>query len=564
MSNQLPLSRYIDTLSRLCSRQDLNDYVRNILVPRLMAYQPDHQNIYLPAAPMFGVLTDVAQTTNFYAYDHPALLVVAKNAFTDGINVYFAAPFLDRLLKEEQEALSQGRRREGVLAIGLHELCHKARMHLGRERFSGEDPKMANIAMDFLINATIHIDFGLNQKASGAVNSSLSYDTGDAVGRRFEWTTTFSEAWGMDDPEKWSRESEESILDWMNKNGGKERFAPPSQMFVVGPGVGKGGGHPEGGDPSSDAHVITTEELSELLSGTKEDRELRDALGIPKPGDKKEHRAQARLAEREVEAAVKAAKERSLRSSGPGRHLDTWLYRELQRKYESHVDYRLALKHGLIVGAGRTRHTLDEPGPLRGMDISGMGLTAKLWLGDRAPIASQGAVVCIIDTSGSVDDSMLGDFVAEAVGIIKQNPTKVGKLLLYSADSALRDEAPFVVTPLNWRAALNQFKAKGGGGTDMTAPLAATFGDPEWVKKYKPRAAFVFTDLEIPPIDRAALPTIMPPTFFMGPEGADLQSSRKAVGDWANVVLMKKGAVVDVDAAERASSRRSGQAAPAR
>lgn len=107
--------------------------------------------------PRFGILSMLAETTPIIVYDHPAFKEIADTAFTDGSYIFVDADFMRRLMKQEKDS---NYTEQGVVFLLMHELMHKLYLHIDRLRTY--DPRLANIAEDYVINGKLIKNFGLN------------------------------------------------------------------------------------------------------------------------------------------------------------------------------------------------------------------------------------------------------------------------------------------------------------------------------------------------------------------------------------------------------------------
>jgi uncharacterized membrane protein YgcG len=98
--------------------------------------------------PRFGALSLLAGGTGFFVYDHPDMVKQFPTAFACGDYVFFNASFL-RTLKEDSN--------ESAAFVALHELMHINLLHALRLR--DINPKIANMAMDYMINTRIRTAF---------------------------------------------------------------------------------------------------------------------------------------------------------------------------------------------------------------------------------------------------------------------------------------------------------------------------------------------------------------------------------------------------------------------
>ena len=141
------------------------------------------------------------------------------------------------------------------------------------------------------------------------------------------------------------------------------------------------------------------------------------------------------------------------------------------------VDWRKelasAVRHALADTAGASDYSYRRPSRRQGQVGNGKVVLPSL----RRPVPN---VAVVVDTSGSVDDTMLSQALAEVSGILKALGQREGVHVL-AVDHAVQS-CRRVFRP-------EQVKLTGGGGTDMGAGLAAA-------EKLHPRpqVAIVITD----------------------------------------------------------------------
>lgn len=106
------------------------------------------------------------------------------------------------------------------------------------------------------------------------------------------------------------------------------------------------------------------------------------------------------------------------------------------------------------------------------------------WIRPKA-ITRKPSVACVIDTSGSVSDSILNQFISELQGIFKATTQA---MTVYFVDAAVQD-----VQVVSTGASVKLLKPKGRGGTDMRVGIDAAIA-----QRNRPNIIIVLTDGETP------------------------------------------------------------------
>lgn len=165
-------------------------------------------------------------------------------------------------------------------------------------------------------------------------------------------------------------------------------------------------------------------------------------------------RAEAELIRRDVARRIKEHVQG--RGNVPG-HWARWAEEKLRPKVDWRRELAAAVRHAVADVAGAADYSYRRPSRRQGQVGNGKVLLPAL----RRPIPS---VAVVVDTSGSIDDTMLSQALAEISGILKGLGQREGVHVL-AVDSQVHT-CQRVFRP-------EQVKVAGGGGTDMGAGLYA-------------------------------------------------------------------------------------------
>ena len=144
------------------------------------------------------------------------------------------------------------------------------------------------------------------------------------------------------------------------------------------------------------------------------------------------------------------------------------------------VDWRVVLaasvRGGLGWVAGSADHTRSRPSR-RGATVPGVVLSSL-----RRPVP---VVAVVVDTSGSVDDAMLGQALAEVDGALRAGGVGRGAVTVLSCDTR--------AGPAQRVRAATQVRLTGGGGTDLRVGLDAAVA-----LRPRPQLVIMLTDGRTP------------------------------------------------------------------
>ena len=311
------------------------------------------------------------------------------------------------------------------LAFALaHEVCHKFLRHHQRmadkivdKKFQEREHKTINIAMDCVVNKMLNQSI----KDNGAGNF---FDSSE-----FMTFASLSKQLGVTIPAHIEEGSWEVVYDWLKKQ------IKDSQEDSTGEGEGEGEGEDEGKGKGKEGGK----------NGKKSSRGSRmvDKYNPDVDPIKNDPEKEQRMREAEVSAANIASK---LAGKLPGA-----VAKILEKHKEEEVDYVTKL---LQYFTARDRQYDNWLKPNRRY-LSTVGLMPTKD-GKRA-----GVVVVAVDTSGSVDDKMVGRFLGQVESICDQ--CKPEELHVIQCDSTIQD----VIIRGEGDYFLGRVEVKGRGGTNF-------------------------------------------------------------------------------------------------
>lgn len=469
-----------------------------------------------PLLPRYGLLSLLSRDTPGYVYTHPALATVCATAFTEGTHVFFYGPFLEALVESERQNVGRLER----VPLWLHEISHKLYAH--HERLHNFPHEIANRAKDTSINPRIVQMLHEQHQTPGPI---------------------FGQGCGLDDAqamERYSRLSEEQIARELMQAAAATPAPAKERPAGRAPQTPYGAEH--------DGHTLTLKAFIEILERHPDIAYVKDLLALPDSGDAKALREieQRNLADTAQKVHYAKSLLRQYGERYPGRHVDSYAVELLDRLAEPQIAWKASLRE-LLAGHGtHLTYTPDYPGRLFYVDPRDMNLASELYTGSPIPARSDSAVLVVVDTSGSVDRTLLQAFFAEVLGLV-QREGAIGEVVAYCADTALRAK-PLRVTPANVNQLLQRIEVYGRGGTDFVTPLRELWRDPDVQRdKRRFKALLYFTDLGARPPSRRDLPADLPPFAFVTTPGCFDRGFADAVRDYARVIEIRPRAVVDLD-----------------
>ncbi len=528
----------------LCS--DINDDMAEVMVElkKYMGGTKLEQGYMLPR---YGLLSLKAAITPMYVYDHPSLEKITNTAFTDGVHIFVCAKFLRKLVEEEENSKNT---EFGCEPLLMHEIMHMLLGHTHRLRMFPKD--IANKAEDLVINSKLQLGFptmkwtktiselGLGFKASEAEKYAVLSE--ETVARML-----------MADEDKTKKKSD-SKGDGKGQGQGQGQKGQKGQQGQNGkgdPSSGEGGG--EGGEEEwSDMHTVTLQELIETLQEAGLDNVL-EKLELPTADCVEEiAKIEENTLLKDIECIEKAAAQKAaLGGKYPGGHIVDAAAERIKGLTDGKLEWKLGLREWILGGGMRFKHFEDEADQIYYLDASEMGLSDQIYLGSPVPHSPEEVVLCLIDTSGSVDQKMLRAFISEVL-TLKKGVSGVSdtasQVILLSADTVLRGQAVEIddsnVDEL-MDSGVNVF---GRGGTDLAGSLDMAM-NLELIKTKKIASVVYLTDLcdTPPPMSRYEKYLEKGIKFaFVTLPNTYSEEFAKAVKDYARVYAIEDGATVDL------------------
>lgn len=541
--------------------------------------------------PRYGVLSLLLRSTPCFVYGHPALKALSKTAFTDGIHVFVSEELFQNLYDEEEA--SKGKE-EGLVPLMMHELMHKLFNHTGR--LHAFPPVLANIATDLSINTRLVEGFpdikwvptlregglgfreGDKEKYLGLSEESIARDLlQDFLAKQKKKQQQQGQGQGKGQPQPGQKGQQGQQPGQgqggqpQNGQGGQPQPGQGGGQQQPGQKGGQGGQQPgqkgdeqgqgEGGDELSDVfggegdnHMV---DLGDLIK-TMEDAGLQgalDKLQLPSSDDvEKIGQVQEEADQRRIEAVERAAAQMSQNGGKyPGSHIVDCAADVVRGFTRGKLTWRLLVQEALLGDGMKYKGSMEEPSSLYYSTEVAEMLGVEPYLPVELPFKPQSTVLCLIDTSGSVNDQDIRAFLSEIFELkTASNGFSDGasEVIVLSADTVLRGE-PIEINDGNCDDLMQAgVKVFGRGGTDLGHSLAQAVKLP-LMKDKKIRSVVYFTDLFDRPPQYAdlGLPSDDVAVCYIAAPSTHSQhvaEFAKAVADYARVAEINEGTEVDL------------------
>lgn len=597
-AEQARLINGVDSLDRSGSLQA--PYWMEVELEEMKAHMSGDTYVDGVLLPRYGVLSLLLRTTPCFIYGHPALKKLSKTAFTDGLHVFISEELFQNLYDEEVK--SSGRQ-EGIVPLMLHELMHKLFNHTGR--LLSFPPALANIATDLSINTRLREGFPDIDWVPTLKEGGLGFREGD----REKYLGLSEESIARDlyqefmAKQKKKQEGQKGNQKQSgNSQGGQQQpgqqpgqqqgqsgQGSPGQQPGQQPGQGAGkptpgnsqGGNQQGGQQpgqkgdeqsqggggqdgqedelsdvfggDNDNHIV---DLQDLIK-TMEDAGLQsalDKLNLPASDDvEKIGQVKEDADMRRVEAVERAAAD-CARNGGkyPGSHIVDCAADVVRGFTRGKMTWRLLIQEALLGEGMRFRGSMEEPSSIYYVEEASIMAGTDVYLPVELPFKPQSTVLCLIDTSGSVNEVDLRAFLSEIFELkTASNGFSDGasEVVILSADTVLRGEA-IEVTDSNCDELMQKgVQMFGRGGTDLANSLHQAM-NLDLMKDKNIRSVVYFTDLFDRPPTREALGLKDDVTvvYIAAPSthSQHVAEFAKAVADYARVAEINEGAEVDL------------------
>ena len=111
-----------------------------------------------------------------------------------------------------------------------------------------------------------------------------------------------------------------------------------------------------------------------------------------------------------------------------------------------------------------------EAGDLYYVDPKDMGLNTEIYIGAELPHKTEGTVLVLMDTSGSITEALFKMFMAEIFGLIRNESSEssqASEVVLLFCDDVLRGD-PVIITEDNYdEMSEKKMDVYGRGGNDI-------------------------------------------------------------------------------------------------
>lgn len=299
-------------------------------------------------------------------------------------------------------------------------------------------------------------------------------------------------------------------------------------------------------DDLDSPHSVSLQEMAQIM----EDEGLsatQERLDMPKPWeyDKAQEQERATRAA-DIEDITKSVKMAGKAGTMGGGHLAGSAHEEVLKETEGKLSWKLGLQE--ILGASmKYGYSEEEPGALYFVDPKDMGLETEIYIGADLPKKQEGAVMVLMDSSGSITEPLFKMFLAEVFGIIRnENPesSNASEVVLLFCDDVLRGD-PIIITEENYEDLMkDKIKISGRGGNDIGGTIKAASKLDMFIDK-QINAIIYFTDLGDQPPVKSDCPEFVPLVFVCPPEYYQ-EEFIKAVKDFARVYPIEEGMEVDL------------------
>ncbi len=451
-----------------------------------MKYIPEMKQTF--QMPTYGVLSLLARKTPIFLYDHPRFKKIARTAFTDGENVFIDADFARKIHEEEKKHPSKS----GIMFVILHELMHKLLLHVDRLKNFPHD--IANIAEDYVINGKLTTEFHIRPVPSLV---DVLVGTTDEDAKKYSGLSEETIAHQLIERKKKQKKKDDN---------GKDKKQGQSQQSGGGMEGGSGNSSQEqegqeGGDdnePQVDRHVISPEELADILKEEGLMDTVGQALNIADPDDVEAVAKKQQSIVRDITDSISEARARNAECGGhmAGAHIADYAAEIVGDLVTGKLTWKLGITRHILGDSLNLRQSDEEPSITWMLDAASTGID-PFYMGAPIPHSSDETVLCLVDTSGSTGvGDMRKQFVQEALGL-KKGYSSAGdtakEVVLLSADTVLRGE-PLIINEHNYHDLLKEgVKIFGNGGTDFANCLHQALDLPI-LKKKRISSVIYFTD----------------------------------------------------------------------
>jgi hypothetical protein len=555
--------------------------------------------------PRFGSLSLMAAGTGFFVYDHPELVKRVPTAFACGSYVFFSAPFLREHKNEGHDSAAFVSLHE-LSHIGL---LHALRMLMEDpvlRNWAMDAIINTRLRISFESGGEASEWRKKHSKTGDAPEPIATLRYGDVVRGGIGFESGDLEKFGRLSEEEAIRLFKKDILDQLRQQAEKGQGNPgdPSdgdgggggpemdieeirkldpdlakkleEQAAQGQGSpGSGGGKPgsgkpgkggkpgQGGEPGEGGgekskgwkadngvgqsdELMTEDVFRQILEevGLKGVADKLDLADTPEASDKKSE-------ERAIKAKSAAQESNRLhREAGvklPGGHMDSFIEETIGDLMRPKMTFRVGFRH-MMAGEGNRADYQDEvAAPIFYIDPEDMNMSDAIFLGSEIPARRSGDILAIIDSSASMGPDELKEALSELIAIAKTERDDV-RIILMWADTAIRKVEILREADLEGHVS---FGAAGRGGTSMVNCTVQAMNHPivrQSMQRGRLAGLVYLGDLGDVPPPRNQLPAKLPPFAYVATANAvGVNEFRRAVCDYAQVLQIEQGGVVDLE-----------------
>jgi predicted metal-dependent peptidase len=229
-----------------------------------------------------------------------------------------------------------------------------------------------------------------------------------------------------------------------------------------------------------------------------------------------------------------------------GGHLEGAAHEEVIKETEGKLYWKMGLQE--VLGQSMNyQYSEAEPGDLYFVDPKDMGLNVEIYIGAELPHKTEGTILVLMDTSGSITEPLFKMFMAEIFGLIRNEnseSSKASEVVLLFCDDVIRGE-PVIINEDNYEEiSSKKMEVYGRGGNDIGGTIKAA-SQLEMFEEKKINGIIYFTDLGDAPPTKKDVPEGVPLVFVCPPDYYQ-DEFIKAVKDFASVYPIEDGMKVDL------------------
>lgn len=229
-----------------------------------------------------------------------------------------------------------------------------------------------------------------------------------------------------------------------------------------------------------------------------------------------------------------------------GGHLEGAAHEEVIKETEGKLSWKMGLQE-ILGDSMHFTYSEAEAGDLYYVDPKDMGLNMEIFIGTDLPHKTEGVVMVLMDTSGSITEDLFKMFMSEIFGLIRNdNPesSTASEVVLLFCDDVIRGE-PVLITEHNYEEmSQKKMEVYGRGGNDIGGTIKAAAKLPMFEEK-KCAGIIYFTDLGDAPPVKSDVPEGVPLIFVCPPDHYQ-EEFIKAVKPFARVYPIEEGLEVDL------------------